>query len=108
MKTVNEYLQNATSPQKAEYERIKSIVKKLVPKAEEVISYGIPTFKYKGKYLIYFSVAKSHMSVYPTLGKVKPTKGTKGTFRFTEDKPVPEAVIKEIVTTRLAAIDKIN
>lgn len=106
MKTVNEYMQNATPPQKAEFERIKSIVKKLVPEAEESISYGIIAFKYKGKYLIYFSVAKDHMSVYPTLGTVKPTKGTKGTFRFTQDKPVPEAVVKEIVTVRLATINK--
>ncbi len=82
------------------------MVEKLVPDAEEAMSYGIPTLRYKGKYLIYFSVAKNHMSVYPTLGSVEPTKGTKGTFQFTEENPVPEAVVREIVLTRLAEIGK--
>lgn len=104
--TVQEYLDKLPPAQLAQYERIKKIVLELVPEAEEAITYGIPTFKYKGKYLIYFSGGKNHMSVYPTLGDVPPTPGTKGTFRFTEENPVPESVIKEIVRSRLAQINK--
>lgn len=70
------------------------------------ITYGIPTFTYRGKFLIYFASAKNHMSVYPTLGNVQPTPGTKGTFRFTEENPVPESVVREIVLARLAKINK--
>lgn len=105
--TVQEYLGDLTPSQLAQYKRIKKLVKELVPESEETISYGMPTFKYRGKYLIYFAAAKSHMSVYPTVGKVKPTKGTKGTFQFTEEKPVSESIVKEIVLTRLAEIDKV-
>lgn len=104
--TLQEYLNNLPPAQLAEYERIKKIVMELVPEAEETLSYGIPTFKYKGKYLIYFSGAKNHMSVYPTVGNVKPTPGTKGTFQFTEKNPVPESVVKEIVLTRFAEINE--
>ncbi len=46
------------------------------------------------------------MSVYPTVGAVEATPGTKGTFRFTEDKPVPQDVVVEIVTHRLDQIDR--
>lgn len=104
--TLREYLNNLTSDQLAEFNRIKKVVKELVPESEETLSYGIPAFTYKGKYLIYFGVSKNHMSVYPTVGNVEPTPGTKGTFRFTKEHPVPEPVVSEIVLTRLAEIDK--
>lgn len=104
--TLQDYLDKLPPGQLAEYARIKKIVLALVPEAEETLSYAIPTFKYKGKYLIYFSGAKNHMSVYPTVGNVQPTPGTKGTFQFTQENPVPESIVTEIVRTRQAEIDK--
>lgn len=104
--TLQEYLDNLPPAQLAQYKRIKKMVMDLVPEAEETLSYAIPTFKYKGKYLIYFSDAKDHMSVYPTIGGVNPTPGTKGTFQFTEEQPVPESVVRKIVLARLAEISK--
>lgn len=104
--TLQEYLDNLPPAQLAQYKRIKKMVMDLVPEAEETLSYAIPTFKYKGKYLIYFSGAKDHMSVYPTIGGVNPTPGTKGTFQFTEEQPVPESVVRKIVLARLAEISK--
>ena len=91
--TVDEYAQRLTPRQRDHFERVRGIVRRLVPDAEETISYGIPTFKHRGKYLIYFAAHKHHMSVYPTIGAVEPTTGTKGTFQFTEADPVPEDVI---------------
>lgn len=105
MSTVDEYVGVLPSGQREQFERVKAIVKRLVPEAEEAISYGIPTLKYRGKYLIYFAAFKSHMSIYPTLGAVEPTKGTKGTFQFTEKDPVPEDVVVNIVSRRKAQID---
>ena len=106
MTTVSEYVQALTPGQRAQFERVRRIVRRLVPDAEETISYGIPTFKYRGSYVIYFGASKNHMSVYPTVGGVEPTKGTKGTFRFTEDEPVPEDVVVTIVSHRVAEIDR--
>jgi uncharacterized protein YdhG (YjbR/CyaY superfamily) len=108
--SVDAYLQDIEPPKRAELERIRRLVKKLVPKAEEVISYGIPTFKYKGTYLIYFASFTNHMSVFPgapldlkeklegyTLGK--------GTIQFTAEKPLPDAIITELVMRRLDNIE---
>ena len=106
MGTVDEYVQALTPGQRQQYERVRATVKRLVPDAEETISYGIPTFKYRGKYLIYFAALKHHMSIYPTLGAVTPTMGTKGTFQFTEADPVPEDVVMRIVAQRKATIDR--
>ena len=106
MPSVAEYVAALTPQQREQFERVRGIVRGLVPDAEEAISYGIPTFKYRGKYVLYFAAFKSHMSVYPTVGAgVEATPGTKGTFQFTADDPVPEEVVKAIVTYRMRAID---
>lgn len=86
--TVEEYLAQVTPAQRAAYEQVKAITKELVPEAEEKISYAMPTLTYKGKYLIYWGAFKNHMGLYP------------GTYKFTENDPVPEAVVKEIVLKR--------
>lgn len=118
MQTIETYLKNLTPSQKAQHKRIKDIVQSMVPEVEETISYGIPTFKYKGKYILYFAAFKSHMSVYPVfegmlsslkdeLGDFKLTKETlqsKGTVQFTEDNPVPEVLIRAVVSERLERI----
>ena len=105
MANVDEYVSALTPPQREQFERVRRIVRSIVPDAEETISYGIPTFKHRGHYLIYFAAFRNHMSVYPTVGVVEATKGTRGTFRFSEDDPVPEEVVRAIVTYRLQLIE---
>ena len=116
--TVEEYLRNIKPSQHAEYERINKIVRSIVPDAEEAMSYGVLTWKYKGKYLLYFGAYDTHMSVYPighemidvvkdNLGDIVLTKATlksKGTVQFSEANPVPESLISRVVLSRLDVI----
>ncbi len=111
--SVGAYLKDCTPDQKNEFERIRKIVKKLVPEAEEVISYGMPTFKYNGKYLLYWGAFKNHMSLFPGSAlvdsvreKLDGFKLAKGTIQFTAEKPVPEDVITELVMHRFAQLSK--
>jgi uncharacterized protein YdhG (YjbR/CyaY superfamily) len=111
MLTVEDYLNNITPPQRAEFEHLRNLVKEVAPSAEESISYGMPTFKVNGKPLIYFGAFKNHMSLFPTPGptekfkeKLKTYKVSKGTIQFTFDNPLPDALIKEIVLSRLEDI----
>lgn len=118
--TVDEYLAAVSVTQRTAFERIDTIVAQLVPDVELTISYGIPTWKYKGKYVLYFAAYQTHMSVYPVsmdivknlkdkLGGFRITSGTMqsaGTVQFSEDNPVPEALIRAVVLGRLAAIEK--
>jgi uncharacterized protein YdhG (YjbR/CyaY superfamily) len=114
MPVIDDYLKkHATQSQIEHLQKIRALANKMVPEPEEVISYGIPTIKYKGKYVIYFAAFKDHMSVYPLLNdeireKVKDFKTSKGTLQFTEAKPVPESIIKEMIKTRLKQIDAGN
>ncbi len=104
--TVDEYVGALPPGQREQFQRVQAIVKRLVPEAEATISYGIPTFKYRGTYLIYFAAYKHHMSIYPTAGAIEPTKGTKGTFQFTEKAPVPEDLVVKLVSTRRDEIER--
>ena len=49
MSVIDDYLVKYSNPEKAELERIRSIVQKTVPDAQEAIIYGMPGYKYKTK-----------------------------------------------------------
>jgi uncharacterized protein YdhG (YjbR/CyaY superfamily) len=111
MATIDEYLKSIKPAQRVELERIRKIIKLTVPEAEETISYGMPTFKYKSKRLIYFAAYQKRMSLFGSLGPMEEKLGDfklshKGTLQFTEDNPIPDATIIEIALMRLAEISK--
>lgn len=92
-------------------QQIRKIVFELAPDAEETKSYGMPAFKYNGKYLVAFAVFKDHLSLFPgghaieaVQDKLVDYKTSKGTVQFTIDKPLPDSVIREIITVRLKDI----
>jgi uncharacterized protein YdhG (YjbR/CyaY superfamily) len=113
MSTVDEYLKSITPSQKAEFERIRRIVKRLAPEAAESISYGIPTFKVDHRPLIYFGAFKNHLSLFPAsdtmleqISELSKYRASKGTLRYTEQDLIPENVIERILHFRLAEMSK--
>jgi uncharacterized protein YdhG (YjbR/CyaY superfamily) len=90
-------------------EQIRETVKRVVPEAEETISYDMPTFNLNGTYLIYFAAWKKHIALYPVSPKLADWlsedlsgyKGTKGSVHFPLNKPIPMDLIKKIVEWRL-------
>jgi uncharacterized protein YdhG (YjbR/CyaY superfamily) len=77
------------------------------------ISYGIPTFKLKGKNLIYFGGAKNHVAIYPGAEVVEKFKSkieeldlstSKGTIKFSLEDDLPEELITEIIKFKLARL----
>ena len=111
MPTIDDYLARLSPPQKAALERIRAIVHHMVPDAQEVISYGMPGFKYQGKYLLGFWAFKDHLSLFPTAGPIEALKDklanfvtAKGTIQFSLEHPLSKELITEIINVRLAAI----
>lgn len=109
---ITDYLENIESHQQLEYARIKRLVHSVVPNVSEVISYGLPTFKYKGKPLLYFGAFKNHMSVFPTPApidelsdKLKPYKVSKGAVQFTKQMPLTDDIILDMIRIRKDIID---
>jgi uncharacterized protein YdhG (YjbR/CyaY superfamily) len=111
-KSVEEYLDALDPAQRAELERIRSLVTHLVPDTEEIISYGMPTLKYKDRALVYYTASRNHLSFYPSLwaieelkDRLKDYKTTQHAIQFTLDKPLPAALIEDLVRVHVREID---
>lgn len=107
-RTIDEYIMVQPPEARTYLETIRAIVRKSAPDAEEVISYGMPAFKYYGM-LVYYAVWKSHIGFYPSgsgislfSGELDGFKTSKGAIQFPLGQPLPEALIKRIVQWRVA------
>lgn len=112
MSVVDDYLKNTEPPYREVLERIRTIVRETAPGAEEVMSYGMPGFKYKKKYLATFGVFKDHMSFFPgpeaiasVQDKIPDQVTSKGTIQFTLEKPLSDEIVRKIILHRVHAID---
>jgi uncharacterized protein YdhG (YjbR/CyaY superfamily) len=90
-------------------EELRAVIRREAPDAEEVISYGQPTFKQDG-HLVAYAAFRRHLSFFPmsstliaahadTLSSFKTSAGT---IQFAPDRPIPEAVVVAMVRARLA------
>jgi uncharacterized protein YdhG (YjbR/CyaY superfamily) len=111
-KTIDEYLAGVKPDQRTALEKLRRTIRAAAPKAEECISYGIPAFRLKGRLLVGFGAWANHCSFYPmssmTLRKfqrdLRDFQTSKGTLRFSPDKPLPVALVKKLLQARMANI----
>lgn len=101
-----------TAEQK-EFDRIKGLILGIVPDAEQVVSYGMPTFKYKKKIIMHIGAFSDHMSIFPGAAavevfadKLTDKVTSKGTIQFTLEHPLSDQLICDIVQYRLSAINE--
>lgn len=106
----DEYLAEVEDTKKrAALAKLRAQLKKLLPDAEEVISYGLPTFKL-GRGVMAYGVAAKHCALYPMsadviaahLDALADFDVSKGTIRFQPEKPLSAALVKQLVKARLA------
>ena len=113
MQPIEKYLGFISTEQRTEFERIKTIVRKVVPDATETMAYGIPTFKYKGKNLLHFGAFKDHVSIFPgpkaieiLEDKLSVYKLSKGTIQYSATKPIPDDIVIELIKISISDITK--
>ena len=108
-KTVAEYIASHPKEVRAVLERVRSTIRKAVPRAEEVISYQIAAYKLNGRTVIYFAGWKRHYSLYPATKRLvaefkeelaEYDVNDKGTIRFPLDEPVPVKLIAALAKFR--------
>ena len=107
-KSVDDYI--AAQPKNAQgvLQRVRSIIRKAVPGAEEMISYGIPAYKLHGAPVLFLAGWRQHYSLYPGTGKFVAAfkddlaryEVSKGTIRFPLSEPVPVKLIERIAKLR--------
>lgn len=110
---IDEYISGFPADTQNILQQIREVIKTTIPQAEEAISYGMPTFKLNGQYLIYFAGYKKHIGMYPVPGNNETFKkdfssyktSGKGAIQFPLDKPMPITLIKKIVKFRIAEIE---
>jgi len=111
-RTIDEYLAAVNPAQRVALERLRKTIRAAAPEVEECISYGIPAFRLDGRSLVFFGAWTNHCAFYPgsstTLKKFrKDLKGfqiAKGTIRFSPEKPLPVALVKKLVHSRIQNI----
>lgn len=107
--TIEQYIKTFPKETQLILTKIRQVISNAAPDAVETISYGIPTFKLNGRYLIYFAGYKNHVSLYPistdelqSIKELQPYQSGKGTAKFPLDKAVPYDMISKIVELKLA------
>jgi len=113
MSVVTDYINALPAGEKELLGKLREIVYTVTPEAEDAFSYGIPTYRYKGKYLLAFASNKHFMSIYPggeAVGVFKKElteyKQSKGTISFTTAQPLSDTLIENIVRFCKDTIDQ--
>lgn len=108
--TIDEYLADVSEAQRAVLNKLRRAIHAAAPGAEEYLGYGLAGFKHGGRPLVYLGAWKEHCALYAASPKtqaafaaeLKDFEVSKGTIRFTVEKPLPLALVKRLVKARLA------
>lgn len=101
--TVDEYI--ALFPEEVAQimNRIRAMVRELVPEATEKISYQMPGYFFHGP-LVYFAGYKKHIGFYPTPSgiaafedRIQGYKWAKGSVQFPLNQPIPYELIRDMI-----------
>ncbi|MBV8115469.1 MAG: DUF1801 domain-containing protein [Silvibacterium sp.] len=111
--TVDEYLALVPEPARTTLEKLRANIRAAAPEATEVISYGMPAFKYRGRGLVAIAAFKKHCSLFPMSGAVidrfkddlEGFHTSKGTLQFPVDRPLSAALMKKIIKARMVEIE---
>ena len=108
-KTVDDYMSRVPPKFRTLLQSLRRTIKAAAPEAVEIISYGMPAFRQK-RILFYYSAFRDHCSLFIASAQVrrrfsvelKPFAVGKGTFRFTDDHPLPADLVIRMTKARVA------
>ena len=107
--SVAAYLAAVDRDQRAALQKLRRDIRAAARGATECISYGIPSFRLDGKWLVAYGAAAKHCSFYPGAYPIascrkdlKKYSLSKGTIRFAADDPLPATLVRRLVRARLA------
>lgn len=107
-KTIDDYLAPLSADQREALERLRRIVRRAYPRAEECISYQMPAFKIDGRMLVWFGASTNHCALFPGgvveafKKELKDFDTSKGTVRFQPPRPIPVVLVRKLIAARVA------
>jgi uncharacterized protein YdhG (YjbR/CyaY superfamily) len=110
---IDRYLAALPTEQRAALERLRELLRTAIPGADETIKTRVPALRYKGKTVVGFGAARSHVALYVMFGDaLRVLRSELAGFdtsdrvvRFTPERPLPAALVRKVVRHRLAEID---
>ena len=107
--TIAAYIASLDRQKRAALQKLRRDIRAAAPGLKECISYGIPAFRLDGRMIMAFGASAKHCSFYPGARPVKAHakdlaaySTSKGTIRFAAEKPLPTALVRKLVRTRIA------
>ncbi len=109
---MDEYLATLTDDRRAALEKLRQTIRKIIPKAEECMSYGIPAFRLDNVVVAGFAATKAGCSYFPFSGSTLATLAadlegydmTKSALHFRPDKSLPVTLVRKLLRTRIAEV----
>lgn len=106
-KDIDEYIKKAPKEVWGKLRQMRKTIKEVMPKAEEGIKYGMPTFMLGGKNVVHFAIFKNHIGFYPAPAAIAAYqkqltkyKTSKGAIQFPLTQPLSLGLIKTITKYR--------
>jgi uncharacterized protein YdhG (YjbR/CyaY superfamily) len=110
---VDDYLASLPSAQREALSDLRKRLHALIPGADEAIKTRVPALRYKDKTVVGFGAGRTHLALYVMFGQaldrladeLRAYDATSRVVRYTIENPLPDALVRKIVTLRLAEID---
>jgi uncharacterized protein YdhG (YjbR/CyaY superfamily) len=107
--TVEDYIAAQPAEVQPRLRELRTILRGTLPAAAEVISYGIPTYRFgPGTSYVSFGAAKRHCALYGSAvdqfaDELRDYQTSKGTVRFPLDRPIPADLVRKLVLAKVLA-----
>ncbi|MCJ7707668.1 MAG: DUF1801 domain-containing protein [Anaerolineales bacterium] len=111
---VDAYMKSLPTSARTALQKLRKAIGGAALTAEEGFSYGLPAFRLEGRPLVCYAAWKNHCSLYPMSSGLLRTHAhdlkaydtSKGTIKFTPEKPLPAALVRKLVKARIAELRK--
>jgi uncharacterized protein YdhG (YjbR/CyaY superfamily) len=108
--TIDDYLKGVPEDRRQALEQLRANIRSVVPNAEECISYRMPAFRVGGEVVAGFLATAKGCSYFPFSGSTLKTlardisryHSTKSSLHFSADQPLPIALLRRLLRTRIA------
>jgi uncharacterized protein YdhG (YjbR/CyaY superfamily) len=109
-KSVQAYFASLPKDRRSPLQKLRETIATAAPDAEEGITYSMPGFLLGGKGFVAYAAFKDHYSFFPMSTRAidvhRDELGAritgKGTISFEYGRPLPSALVRKVVKTRLA------
>ncbi|MBV9357527.1 MAG: DUF1801 domain-containing protein [Chloroflexi bacterium] len=106
--TVDDYIGAQPADAQPRLRELRAIVREALPDSAEGISYGMPTYRFgPGASYVSFGAGKHHCALYGSAvdqfpDELRDYKTSKGTVRFSLDRPIPAELVRKLVLAKVA------